>query len=226
MPGNSMGMEPIGRVIAVQGPVVDVRFDTVEEVPSVYSVIKTKTVDDREIFLEVAEHQPGNIARCIAIHSTQNLQRNAKAIPGGTSIEIPVGDGAYSRIMNVIGRPVDQKGPIESKVSLPIRTHELGTRIRGTPGKKKNFEVLETGIKIIDLLFPLVKGSKTGVLGGAGLGKSLITLEIIHNIVKRHQGSCVFVGIGERIREGNELYFELKTHGLLAKTMMVFGQMN
>jgi len=215
-----------GRVVSVQGPVVDVKFNSNEEVPDLYSVIKVETVDRRNIVLEVAEHQPGNIARCIAINSTQNLQRNAKALPTGKSIEVPVGSPLYARIVNVLGEPIDQKGMLVSKASYPIRTHELGTRIRKEAITKKNYEVLETGVKIIDLLFPLVKGSKTGILGGAGLGKSLITLEIIHNIVKRHQGSCVFVGIGERIREGNELFFELAKHEISSKTIMVFGQMN
>ena len=216
----------VGRVVSVQGPVVDVQFDSTEEVPNVYNVIKIETIDHRPVMLEVAEHQPGNIARCIAINSTQNVQRNARAVPTGKSIEIPVGEALYSRLINILGQPIDQKEPIDTNGTNPIRTHELGTRIRGSLGKKKEAEVLETGIKIIDLLFPLVKGSKTGILGGAGLGKSLITLELMHNIVKKHQGSCVFVGIGERIREGNELYFELKKHGIFSKTMMVFGQMN
>lgn len=215
-----------GRVVSVQGPVVDVRFASMEEVPNVYSVVQVQSIDDRVIVLEVAEHQPGNIARCIAINSTQNIQRNAKAIPMGRSIEVPTGNTLYSRVINILGQPIDQKGPIESKTSAPIRTHELGSRIRGKIGLRKNAEVLETGIKIVDLLFPLVKGSKNGILGGAGLGKSLITLELIHNIVKKDQGTCVFVGIGERIREGNELCFELTKHGIFSKTMMVFGQMN
>ncbi|MBI1977446.1 MAG: F0F1 ATP synthase subunit beta [Candidatus Omnitrophica bacterium] len=216
----------MGRVVAVQGPVVDIKFKSIEEIPSVYGVLKTETVDQREIFLEVAEHRAGNIARCIAINSTQNLQRNAKAVPMGPSIEVPVGDVMYSRVINIMGQPIDQKGVISAKKKAPIRVRELGTKIRSKAVTTKKFEVLETGVKIIDLLFPLVKGSKTGVLGGAGLGKSIITLEIIHNIVTKHQGTCVFVGIGERIREGNELLFELSKHGILPKTMIVFGQMN
>lgn len=227
MPANGNSKKTgIGRVVSVQGPVVDVKFDSIDEVPNVYSVLKVQTVDQKEVVLEVAEHVPVNIARCISIHSTQNVQRNAKAVPSGSSIEIPIGDCMYSRIVNVLGKPIDQLGEIKATEMRSIRSGDLGTKIRGAIGGRKKFEVLETGIKIIDLLFPLVKGSKTGVLGGAGLGKSVITLEIIHNIVTKHQGTCVFVGIGERMREGNELYYELKTHNLLAKTMMVFGQMN
>ena len=216
----------IGRVVSVQGPVVDVKFASVAAVPVVYSMIKALTIDERAVRLEVAEHLAGNIARCIAIDSTQNLQRHAKAIPTGGFIEVPIGDSLYSRVVNVLGEPLDQKGPIEASDFSPIRSHELGAKVHGAGAIRKKFEILETGIKIIDLLFPLVSGSKTGILGGAGLGKSIITLEIIHNIVTKHQGACVFVGIGERIREGNELFFELSKHGILPKTMMVFGQMN
>jgi F-type H+-transporting ATPase subunit beta len=132
----------------------------------------------------------------------------------------------YGRAINVLGQPIDQKGPILATEYRSIRRNNLETTLRAKAITASKFEVLETGIKIIDLLFPLVKGSKTGVLGGAGLGKSVITLEIIHNIVTRHQGTCVFVGIGERIREGNELFWELHNHGILPKTMIAFGQMN
>ncbi len=215
-----------GWIVSVQGPVVDVKFKRTEDVPNVYSVLKTDTIDKKEVFLEVAEHRAGNIARCISIQSTQNIQRNSKATLVGNSIEIPVGDEMYARVVNVLGRPIDQKGPIEFKKTSPIRLGDLVTKVRDKAIATKKYELLETGIKIIDLLFPLVKGSKTGVLGGAGLGKSVITLEIIHNIVTKHQGTCVFVGIGERIREGNELFWELTNHGIMDKTKVVFGQMN
>ena len=224
-PNGNQNNRP-GRVVSVQGPVVDVKFVSIDEVPDVYSVIRVEALDKREVVLEVAEHVPGNVARCIAINSTQNLQANAKAVPTGRSIEVGVGQPMYSRISNVIGQPIDQKGPILAKQTRPIRTDEGRMSVKNSMGGKKKFDVLGTGIKMIDLLFPLVKGSKTGVLGGAGLGKSVITLEIIHHIVKKHQGTCVFVGIGERIREGNELFFELSKHDILSKTMMVFGQMN
>ncbi|MBI4430399.1 MAG: F0F1 ATP synthase subunit beta [Candidatus Omnitrophica bacterium] len=215
-----------GKVVSVQGPVVDVKFVAADEVPGVYSMMTVETIDRRPVYLEVAEHAPGNVARCIAINSTQNIQRNAAANYSGKSIEVGVGDSMYARIVNVLGQPIDQKGPIASKQSRPIRSAGTDAKIQDSTQTGKRYEVLETGIKIIDLLFPLVKGSKTGVLGGAGLGKSIITLEIIHNIVTKHQGTCVFVGIGERIREGNELFFELSKHGILDKTMIVFGQMD
>ena len=217
---------PKGKVISVQGPVVDVKFVTSSDVPNIFDVVTTNTIDGEEVILEVAEHMVGNIARCIALNSTLNLQRHAPAYPSGGTIKIPVGDALYSRIVNIVGRPIDLLGPIVTTETRPIRRPEPGTRIPSLRASSKGFEVVETGIKIIDLLFPMVTGSKTGILGGAALGKSILTLEFIHHIVKRHKGTCVFAGVGERIREGNELYFELSKHDVLSKTMMVFGQMN
>lgn len=226
MPWHNNNVKSIGHVISVQGPVVDVKFSNPEDVPSVFNVINTQTVDKDEIVLEVAEHLPNNIARCIAINSTINLQRNAEARATGGAIQIPAGEALYGRLINMLGHPIDQKGAISSIEKLPIRKAEMGSRIKISDTRRKSFEVMEAGIKIIDFLFPLVKGSKTGILGGAALGKSILTLEIIQHIVKKYQGTCVFTGIGERIREGNELYFELSKHDVLSKTMMVFGQMN
>jgi F-type H+/Na+-transporting ATPase subunit beta len=225
MPANT---KVKGKIISVQGPVVDVKFPSAEDVPNIYTMLITKTVDSSNVVLEIAEHLPGNIARCIAINSTTNLQRSQEVSLSGGSIQIPTGEALYSRIINVLGEPIDQKGEIVATEKVPIRKAEMGTRVKLSRDKtaRKHFEVMETGIKIIDLLSPLVKGSKTGILGGAGLGKSVLTLEIIQHIVKKYQGSCVFVGVGERIREGNELYFELEHHEVLSKTMMVFGQMN
>jgi len=214
-----------GIVIAVQGPVVDVKFTQEEYIPAIFENVNTKTVDGKRVVLEVAEHLPGNIARCIAINSTFNLQRNSIAYPAGESIQIPAGDSIYGRIINIWGDPIDQKGEIPPGERLPIRPQRLAQKL-SSKEKAEKFEVLETGIKIIDLLFPLVKGSKNGILGGAALGKSILTLEIIHNIVRKHSGACVFVGAGERMREGNELYFELERREILSKTVLVFGQMN
>ncbi|MCM8830826.1 MAG: F0F1 ATP synthase subunit beta [Candidatus Omnitrophica bacterium] len=220
--------EIYGKVVSVQGPVVDVKFARLEDVPSIYSVLETQTITGEKITLEVAEHLAGNIARCISINSTINLQRYQPVKYSGPSIQIPVGELLFGRIINVLGEPIDQKDRISSPEKVSIRRPEMGSfvKTKSKEGYRKGFEVMETGIKIIDLLFPLVKGSKTGILGGAGLGKSVLTLEIIHHIVKHYQGSCVFVGVGERIREGNELYYELLKHDVLSKTMMVFGQMN
>ncbi|MCX5708839.1 MAG: F0F1 ATP synthase subunit beta [Candidatus Omnitrophica bacterium] len=214
-----------GYVISVQGPVVDVKFDLEKDIPAIYENINTQTVDGKRVVLEVAEHMQGNIARCIAINSTFNLQRNAEVICSGSTIQIPAGDSIYGRIINIWGDAIDQKGEIPPGERLPIRGQRLYQKV-SSKTKTEKFEVLETGIKIIDLLFPLVKGSKNGILGGAALGKSILTLEIIHNIVKKHSGACVFVGAGERMREGNELYFELERRNILAKTVLIFGQMN
>ena len=214
-------------MVSVQGPVVDVKFESPADVPDVYGVIYAQTMDNRRLTLEVAEHLPNNIARCISIQSTLNLQRSASATPTGGAIEIPVGDCLFTRVINCVGEPIDQGPPIVSNLYSPIRRPESGTRVPDFSKEKiKGDELLETGIKIIDLLYPLVKGTKTGILGGAGLGKSVLMLEIIQHIVQKHQGSCVFAGIGERLREGNELYYELREHGLHTKTMMTFGQMN
>jgi len=214
-----------GYVVSVQGPVVDVKFARHEDMPSMFEKIVTKRADGTEVILEVAEHMEENVVRCIAINSTMNIRRNTVAVVYGKQIEIPIGDALYGRLISVLGEPMDEAGEIESIEESPIRREDMGTRV-SLKSESKEEQILETGLKMIDLLFPLVKGSKSGILGGAGLGKSVLTLEIIHNIIKEHQGSAVFAGVGERIREGNELYFELKRLGVISKTMMVFGQMN
>lgn len=218
--------DAMGRVISVQGPIVDVKFSSARHVPSMFDVIKVEKMNHEQTVLEVAEHLSGNVARCIALNSTINLQRNALAIPTGGGLMVPVGDAMYGRIVNVLGEPIDRKGPINADEMRPIRRPLPGTKIDLARIGEGKVELLETGVKIIDLLFPLVKGSKNGILGGAALGKSVLTLELIHNIVKEHYGACVFTGAGERMREGNELYHELAHHEVLDKVMMVFGQMN
>ncbi|MCM8812135.1 MAG: F0F1 ATP synthase subunit beta [Candidatus Omnitrophica bacterium] len=217
---------PKGWVVGVQGPVVDVKFPSQEAIPAIYEVMETTTADNRRLVLEVAEHLPGGVARCIAMASTLNLQRAASVVRGGTSIEIPVGEECYGRIMNVLGDPIDRQGPIRAKERKPIRRLDLRKQAAGVKGLTQKAQMLETGIKIIDLLFPMLKGSKTGILGGAGLGKSVLILELIQHIVERHHGAFVFTGVGERIREGNELYHEMSMHRLLSKGMLVYGQMN
>jgi F-type H+-transporting ATPase subunit beta len=227
MPKSTKDAKKItGNVVSVQGPVVDVKFRNAEDVPNIFSVIVTHTVDKEKVVLEVAEHLPGNIARCISINSTINLQRNQNAYVEGSSVQIPTGEALYGRIINILGEPLDDKGEVKALETMSIRTAHKGSNVDIRKAGRKRLEIMETGIKIIDLLFPLIKGSKNGILGGAALGKSILTLEIIQHIVKRYQGSCVFSGVGERIREGNELYFELLKHDVLSKTMMVFGQMN
>jgi len=225
MAANQTSANGLGRVVAVQGPVVDVKFASSREVPNVFEVIETQTAAHQPVILEVAEHLPGNLARCIALTSTLNLQRNASARPTGGAVTIPVGQELYGRIINVLGQPIDRKGPITTGEARPIRRPLPGAKIQQR-SRLETPELLETGIKVIDMLFPLVKGSKNGILGGAALGKSILTLELIHNMVKEHHGACVFTGAGERIREGNELYHALLHHEVLDKVQLVFGQMN
>ena len=216
-----------GEVISVHGPVVDVEFDAGKNLPKIYEVLKSRTHDGSEVTLEVMEHIGMNAVRCIALGSTIDLYRGAPAQITGDFIQVPVGEKTFGRLMNVLGQPIDGGGPITAEVYRPVR--KTGKRIAINPEEERNrsFEVLETGIKMIDFLFPLVKGSKNGVLGGAALGKSLLTLELIHNVIEKHQGACVFTGIGERIREGYELYHELKkTGGVLERVALVYGQMN
>ena len=218
-------MNQDGRVVGVQGPVVEVKFDSTEGVPSIYEVLETKTAEGKRLVLEVAEHLPGSIVRCIAMSSTLNVQRGAEVTRLGMSIEVPVGEACFGRLVNVLGEPIDHAGPILTHERRPIRKLD-GRRTLAKRTTGQRHEMLETGIKIIDLLFPMVKGSKAGILGGAGLGKSVLILELIQHIVERHHGAFVFTGVGERIREGNELYHEMAEHKLLEKGMLIFGQMN
>jgi len=215
-----------GKVVAVQGPVVDVKFERVEDMPDMHETIVTIAFDKREIVLAVAEHLEGNIARCVAMASTLNLQRNATATSQGKGLEIPVGEALFGRIINVMGKPIDGLGPIECERMQPIHKESSAVHMNVENLASSKTETVETGIKIVDLLFPVVRGSKTGVIGGAGCGKTVLIMELIHNIVEEHDGACVFCGIGERIREGNELFHEFEQAGILKKVMMAFGQMD
>lgn len=215
-----------GIVIAVQGAVVDVRFDSVEELPLLYEIIKTEVVGGRALFLEVAEHLENNVVRCISLGETLNLKRNTKAQTTGEALKIPVGEDLFGRIINVTGEPIDKKGEIKTKERASVKKDLSKFTLNPDSMINSKPQILETGIKVIDFLFPLVKGSKTGVIGGAGLGKTVLILELIHNVVMRHKGVCVFTGAGERIREGNELYFEFSRQNLLDKIMFAYGQMN
>ncbi|MBN1687893.1 MAG: F0F1 ATP synthase subunit beta [Candidatus Omnitrophica bacterium] len=224
-PDKEIDPKKYGEVVAVQGPVIDVKFLHEEDVPGINDVLESHTKDGEKVVMEVAEHLPGNIARCISLNSTINLQRHAPAKPLGAAVMVPVGDETFGRILNVLGDPYDKKPPIQSKHRMPIRQKKEDIYVN-PDAVEHAFEVLETGIKIIDLLFPMTKGSRSGVLGGAGMGKSVLTLELIHNIVTKHRGACIFTGVGERIREGNELYHEIANANLLDKVAMVYGQMN
>ncbi len=215
-----------GRVTGVQGPVVDVRFNGTDEMPDMHETVVATTFDKREVVMLVAEHLEGNIARCVALTSTLNLQRNAPALSSGTTLRIPVGEALFGRIINVMGQPIDGKGPIEHTETAAIHRDNSRVQVNMDSLKGGKADIVETGIKVVDLLFPVVRGSKTGVIGGAGCGKTVLITELIHNIVEEHEGACVFCGIGERIREGNELYYEFEQAGILDKVMMAFGQMD
>lgn len=226
-------MERIGRIIAVRGPIVDVKFTENTGVPGLHEIIETSNYYGQRVVLEVVEHlnkrsdDIGNVTRCIALTPTYGLQRNSQARALNSVIQVPVGSEVLGRVLNVLGEPIDNKGEIKAKKRIPVRRGlALPSLKLLTEGEKAKFEIMETGIKAIDLLFPLVKGTKTGILGGAALGKSILTLEIIHNIVKKHRGFCVFTGAGERIREANELYNKFVTQDILDKLILVFGQMD
>lgn len=212
-----------GKIVAVYGPVVDVEFSEGDR-PGLFEIIQSETLSASKVNLEVVQHLGENLCRCIALNTTYGLKRNAAAHSLGSPIEVPCGEAIYGRLFNTLGEPIDKKPALGSVLRRPI--HRAKALEKTKVKQDKTIEILETGIKMIDLLFPMVKGTKTGILGGAALGKSLLTLEIIHNIVKRQLGYCVFIGAGERIREGNELYYEMEKQGVLGKTVLIFGQMN
>lgn len=215
----------LGRIVTIQGPVVDVSFENPADIPALYDVIEVWNFDKRRVVLQTAEHLSKTLVRTVALMDTLNLQQNAPCWNTFKPIAVPVGEANYGRIMDAVGNPIDQKGPIDSPLT-PIKG------LRQPPGFDLNQkgavrpELLDTGMKYIDLLFPLVKGSKTGIIGGAGCGKTVVILELMNNIVKEHGGACVFAGIGERIREGNELFYELTDAKLLGNVMLTFGQMD
>lgn len=215
-----------GRVIAMQGPVVDVQFASGEQVPALHEVVETHSYEGQLILLKVMEQLPNQIARCMAITSSWDLQRNAPVVAKGEVIQIPIGKEVFGRVMDVYGSPVDGQGPINASRKFSVRRRKESVEVEPERVRWMKSELMETGIKAIDLLFPMVKGSRVGILGGAALGKSLLTLELIHNVTEKHGGACVFAGVGERIREGNELYHELARRKILNRVALVFGQMD
>lgn len=215
-----------GRVISCQGPVVDVRIEDPADMPALYDVLEAYTFDKRRIIMQCAEHLSAKVVRTVSLMDTLNLQLNSICYNTFKPIAIPIGDECFGRVMDATGRPLDKGGPIVTKLKQPTRimTKQYGYDLKQKKAGKA--EVLTTGMKYVDLLYPLVKGSKTGIIGGAGCGKTVVILELINNIVKAYGGACVFAGIGERIREGNELWHELKDHDLLKNVMLTFGQMD
>ena len=213
-----------GNVVQVIGPVVDIDFSkgTLPAINNAIS-IKRKTIEGTEenLIVEVQQHLGESRVRTVAMDSTDGLVRGMEAIDTGAPITIPVGEEVLGRLLNVLGDPIDEKGPIKTKLSYPI--HRPAPKF---PDLSTKQEMFETGIKVIDLLEPYTKGGKTGLFGGAGVGKTVIIQELIHNIAKEHGGYSVFAGVGERTREGNDLYLEMTESGVINNTALVFGQMN
>ncbi len=213
MPNNK------GTVIQVMGPVLDIRFAD-DSLPQLLSAIEIPA-GDHTIVAEVAQHIGDNVVRCIAMSSTDGLQRGTEAIDTGAAISVPVGDACLGRVFNLLGQPIDNKPAVEGDDKWPIH--------RPAPSYEEQqpaTEILETGIKVIDLICPYAKGGKIGLFGGAGVGKTVLIQELIYNIATAHNGYSVFTGVGERTREGNDLYNEMTESGVISKTAMVFGQMN
>ena len=213
-------MNNTGKVVQVIGPVVDIRFNS-ENLPSIKNAIKVKLSEDSEMTVEVAQHIGDEIVRCIAMSSTDGLVRGMDCEDTGAAIEVPVGDEVLGRMFNVLGQPIDGLGPVNAVKHMPIhRTAPTFAQQQTTS------EILETGIKVIDLLCPYAKGGKIGLFGGAGVGKTVLMQELIHNIAIEHGGRSVVAGVGERTREGNDMYNEMKESGVLNNTVLVYGQMN
>jgi F-type H+-transporting ATPase subunit beta len=209
-----------GSIKQIIGVVVDLEFSD-GDLPKIYNAIHIRRKDQPPLVLEVQQHLGENMVRCVAMDSTEGLTRGMEAVDTGENISVPVGPEVLGRLMNVIGEAIDELGPVKTKERYPIH--------RPAPEYKDlstETELLETGIKVVDLLEPYSKGGKTGLFGGAGVGKTVLIQELIRNIATEHGGISVFAGVGERTREGNDLYLEMKESGVLSKTAMVFGQMN
>jgi len=214
----------VGTVVQVIGPVVDVKFEE-GALPEIYTALRVTSegFDSAEplcIIVEVEQHIGEDRVRCVSMHPTEGLSRGMKAESLGGPIEVPVGEGTLGRIMNVIGEPVDKLGPIVTDKKYPI--HRVSPSLDQQSTK---LEMFETGIKVIDLIQPFLKGGKIGLFGGAGVGKTVIIQELIHNVALKHGGYSVFAGVGERTREGNDLWLEMKGSGVIGKTALIYGQM-
>ena len=213
-------MKNLGKISQVIGPVVDVEF--AEGLPKIYDALEIKLVDNKKLILEVAQHTGGNKVRTVAMGPTDGLRRGMEVIDTGDAIKVPVGKGVLGRMFNLLGETIDGKDDeVKSERKDPI--HRDAPKFEDQSTKA---EIFETGIKVIDLICPFVKGGKVGLFGGAGVGKTVVIQELIRNIASEHGGYSIFAGVGERTREGNDLYHEMKESGVLDKTALVFGQMN
>lgn len=209
-----------GKIIEIKGGVVDAVFE-IENLPNIYDALVVEVEDGDDLVLEVENHLGGGEVRCVAMGPTPGLRRGMKVTGTGGPIMVPVGEQVLGRVMNVLGQPVDGKGEIVSNEYYPI--HRLAPSFEE---QSTDVEVFETGIKSIDLVAPFTKGGKTGVFGGAGVGKTIIIMELIRSVATEHEGNSVFAGVGERTREGTQLYREMLESGVMKDTVMVFGQMN
>ena len=209
----------IGKVVQVTGPVLDIRYKE-GELPALLNAIEID-INGHKLIAEVAQQIGDDVVRCIAMSSTDGLVRGTDAVDTGSPITVPVGDECLGRVFNLLGDPVDNKPAPEAKERWAIH-RQAPSYEEQTPAT----EILETGIKVVDLICPYAKGGKIGLFGGAGVGKTVLIMELIHNVATAHGGLSVFTGVGERTREGNDLYYEMKESGVIDKTTMVFGQMN
>ena len=209
----------VGHIVQIIGPVLDVKFSA-DHMPAVYNAIEIKTQDGNVLVAEVAQHLGDDVVRCIAMSATEGLVRGMEAVDTGAAISVPVGTETLGRIFNVTGKAVDGK-PEPEVTKWPIHRKAPTFEEQSTSA-----EILETGIKVVDLICPYLKGGKIGLFGGAGVGKTVLIQELIRNIATEHGGFSVFAGVGERTREGNDLYHEMTDSGVISKTTMVFGQMN
>jgi F-type H+-transporting ATPase subunit beta len=214
-----------GKIVQVLGAVIDVEFPQGAGIPNIYDAVVTTnpTIDDQpnNLVLEVAQHMGDNVVRCIAMDSSEGLTRGQEVVDTGAPISIPVGPKTLGRILDVTGRPVDEAGPVDTDLRWPIHRQAPSFEDQST-----SKVILETGIKVVDLVAPFLKGGKIGLFGGAGVGKTVIIMELINNIAKAHGGYSVFAGVGERTREGNDLWHEMKDSGVIDKACLVYGQMS
>ncbi len=220
MADNNTGKNNIGKITQIIGAVLDIKFEA-GNLPEIYDAINITREDGGRLVVEVAQHLGDDTVRCIAMGPTDGLVRGMEAESTGAPISVPVGENTLGRMFNVLGEPIDNIAPPEGAEYLPIHRKAPAFEEQST-----TTEILETGIKVVDLLCPYQKGGKIGLFGGAGVGKTVLIQELIRNIATEHGGYSVFTGVGERTREGNDLYYEMKESGVINKTTMVFGQMN
>lgn len=220
MANNKSNQDCLGKITQIIGAVLDIKF-TEGSLPEINDAIRVPMKDGKELVVEVSQHLGDDTVRCIAMGSTDGLVRGMDAVATGAAITVPVGENTLGRMFNVLGNPIDEIDPPTDVEHWPIHRPAPAFEEQAT-----SQEMLETGIKVVDLLCPYQKGGKIGLFGGAGVGKTVLIQELIHNIATEHGGYSVFTGVGERTREGNDLYYEMKESGVIDKTTMVFGQMN